>query len=105
MFCCYDLLDCLAIHLIIVILSSSVFITLSCIFRYGREDLDVLGLSFRKDLFVSTLQVFPPLQEDRKPLSHLQERLMKKLGSKAYPFSFSVNITINQHTQITCTLR
>lgn len=26
-------------------------------FRYGREDLDVLGLTFRKDLFLASLQV------------------------------------------------
>jgi len=30
-------------------------------FRYGREDLDVLGLTFRKDLYISSLQVYPPL--------------------------------------------
>lgn len=34
-----------------------VFVTLTCAFRYGREDLDVLGLSFRKDLYISTFQV------------------------------------------------
>ncbi|KAK1882577.1 Arrestin red cell isoform 3 [Dissostichus eleginoides] len=33
-----------------------VFVTLTCAFRYGREDLDVLGLSFRKDLYISTFQ-------------------------------------------------
>ena len=26
-------------------------------FRYGREDLDVLGLTFRKDLYLSSMQV------------------------------------------------
>ncbi|XP_076580515.1 arrestin, beta 2b isoform X1 [Chaetodon auriga] len=67
-----------------------VFVTLTCAFRYGREDLDVLGLSFRKDLYVKTVQAFPPLQEERKPLSHLQERLLKKLGQHAYPFSFTI---------------
>uniref|UniRef100_A0A667Z9X3 Arrestin beta 2 n=1 Tax=Myripristis murdjan TaxID=586833 RepID=A0A667Z9X3_9TELE len=36
-----------------------VFVTLTCAFRYGREDLDVLGLSFRKDLYISTFQVIP----------------------------------------------
>lgn len=36
---------------------SAVFVTLTCAFRYGREDLDVLGLSFRKDLYISTFQV------------------------------------------------
>ena len=28
-------------------------------FRYGREDLDVLGLTFRKDLFLASCQVRP----------------------------------------------
>uniref|UniRef100_A0A8D0DCB8 Arrestin beta 2 n=1 Tax=Sander lucioperca TaxID=283035 RepID=A0A8D0DCB8_SANLU len=67
-----------------------VFATLTCAFRYGREDLDVLGLSFRKDLYVSTVQVFPPTQEKKTPLSRLQERLLKKLGQHAYPFHFTI---------------
>ena len=68
------------------------FVTLTCAFRYGREDLDVLGLSFRKDLYVSTLQVFPPLEEKKTPLSRLQERLLKKLGQQAHPFHFTVRL-------------
>lgn len=28
-------------------------------FRYGREDLDVLGLTFRKDLYLASEQIFP----------------------------------------------
>uniref|UniRef100_A0AAQ4RMD3 Arrestin C-terminal-like domain-containing protein n=1 Tax=Gasterosteus aculeatus aculeatus TaxID=481459 RepID=A0AAQ4RMD3_GASAC len=67
-----------------------VFVTLTCAFRYGREDLDVLGLSFRKDLYVSTVQAFPPLQETKTPPSRLQERLLKKLGQHAYPFHFTI---------------
>ncbi|XP_035750458.1 beta-arrestin-1, partial [Egretta garzetta] len=59
-----------------------------CPFRYGREDLDVLGLTFRKDLFVANAQAFPPLPEEKKPLTRLQERLIKKLGEHAYPFTF-----------------
>ncbi|XP_043539570.1 arrestin red cell-like [Chiloscyllium plagiosum] len=65
-----------------------VFVTLTCAFRYGREDLDVLGLSFRKDLFIATFQAFPPLPEEKKPLTRLQERLIKKLGENAFPFFF-----------------
>ena len=38
-----------------------VFAQVLAAFRYGREDLDVLGLTFRKDLFISSLQVYPPL--------------------------------------------
>uniref|UniRef100_H2ZXX0 Arrestin beta 2 n=1 Tax=Latimeria chalumnae TaxID=7897 RepID=H2ZXX0_LATCH len=67
-----------------------VFVTLTCAFRYGREDLDVLGLSFRKDLFIATFQAFPPLPEEKKPLTRLQERLIKKLGQNAYPFFFTI---------------
>ena len=60
-------------------------------FRYGREDLDVLGLTFRKDLFLASMQVFPPVQDQQKPLTRLQERLIKKLGPNAYPFYFDVS--------------
>ncbi|XP_038674682.1 beta-arrestin-1 isoform X3 [Scyliorhinus canicula] len=67
-----------------------VFVTLTCAFRYGREDLDVLGLTFRKDLFVANVQAFPPVAEEKKPLTRLQERLMKKLGEHAYPFTFEI---------------
>ncbi|KAM4620814.1 arrestin, beta 2a isoform 3-T3 [Polymixia lowei] len=67
-----------------------VFVTLTCAFRYGREDLDVLGLSFRKDLYISTFQAFPPVPEERKPNSRLQERLLKKLGQHAHTFYFTI---------------
>lgn len=43
-------------------------------FRYGREDLDVLGLTFRKELFVTSDQIFPQLDTPatNKPLTRLQ---------------------------------
>ena len=95
-------------------------------FRYGREDLDVLGMSFeqfclnvfnsfflvkmskfhmfdnihfvsgvsgltfRKDLYLASSQIFPLLEENKKPLTRLQERLMKKLGENAFPFYFEL---------------
>ncbi|CAF1076351.1 unnamed protein product [Didymodactylos carnosus] len=59
-------------------------------FRYGREDLDVLGLTFRKDLFCSTQQIYPPMDDQKKPLTHLQQRLLRKLGPNAYPFYFEM---------------
>lgn len=111
-----------------------VFVHVLAAFRYGREDLDVLGLSFRKDLFLASAQLYPPQQpfdsdfptnpvpivavascnsgkkrygssiedessvagiggscSDSKPLTRLQERLIKKLGSSAYPFYFEVS--------------
>ncbi|XP_064638424.1 beta-arrestin-1-like isoform X2 [Lineus longissimus] len=59
-------------------------------FRYGREDLDVLGLTFRKDLFLASMQVYPTKPEHQRPLTRLQERLIKKLGENAFPFFFEL---------------
>ena len=61
-------------------------------FKYGREDLDVLGLTFRKDLYLAAEQIYPVVQGSQPPreLTRLQERLIKKLGSNAYPFYFEL---------------
>lgn len=69
-----------------------VFVTLTCAFRYGREDLDVLGLSFRKDLFIANYQAFPPTPNPPRPPTRLQERLLRKLGQHAHPFFFTVRM-------------
>uniref|UniRef100_A0A3Q2XHA0 Beta-arrestin-1 n=1 Tax=Hippocampus comes TaxID=109280 RepID=A0A3Q2XHA0_HIPCM len=74
--------------------SGQIFVTLTCAFRYGREDLDVLGLTFRKDLFVANAQVFPPVGEAESDVTRLQERLMKKLGEHAYPFTFQMPLNL-----------
>ena len=72
-----------------------VFAHVLAAFRYGREDLDVLGLTFRKDLYLASLQVYPPVKDpvkdQQKTLTRLQERLIKKLGQNAYPFFFDVS--------------
>ncbi|KAK2913179.1 hypothetical protein Q8A73_007292 [Channa argus] len=62
---------------------------LSCIFRYGREDMDVMGMAFRRDLFLVTRQVYPELQ-DKEKLTHtkIQQKLLRKLGDNAFPFFF-----------------
>ena len=61
-------------------------------FRYGREDLDVLGLTFRKDLYLASDQIYPVQEEkiNKRPITRLQERLVKKLGPNAFPFFFEV---------------
>lgn len=42
-------------------------------FRYGREDLDVLGLTFRKDLYLAAAQIYPPEKAAQpQPLTRLQ---------------------------------
>lgn len=69
-----------------------VYVSLTCAFRYGQEDIDVIGLTFRRDLFFSRVQVYPPADKPES-LSHLQESLLKKLGKNAYPFFFTVSIS------------
>lgn len=60
-------------------------------FRYGREDLDVLGLTFRKDLYLASEQIYPDENKtNKRPLTRLQERLVRKLGPNAYPFYFEL---------------
>lgn len=70
---------------------TAVFVMLTCAFRYGHDDLDVIGLTFRKDLYVQVQQVFPPEPTSTQgPLTVLQERLLQKLGDNAYPFTLQV---------------
>lgn len=66
-----------------------VYVSVTCAFRYGQEDIDVMGLSFRRDLYFSRLQVFPPGGAASAP-TKLQESLIKKLGANAYPFVLTV---------------
>ncbi|XP_051535280.1 S-arrestin-like [Myxocyprinus asiaticus] len=66
-----------------------VYIMLSCTFRYGRDDMDVLGMAFRKDIFLCTRQVYPPLQDKERSIhTKIQEKILRKLGDNAYPFFF-----------------
>ncbi|NXE38731.1 ARRS protein, partial [Ptilorrhoa leucosticta] len=71
-----------------IIKGKKVFVSLTCVFRYGREDIDVIGLTFRRDLFFSRVQVYPPADKPES-LTLLQESLLKKLGKNAYPFFFT----------------
>uniref|UniRef100_A0A4W3I1Q5 S-arrestin n=1 Tax=Callorhinchus milii TaxID=7868 RepID=A0A4W3I1Q5_CALMI len=72
-----------------------IYCRLSCIFHYGKEDMDVIGHPFSRDLYVSTIQIYPPTEETAHPLTKLQERLLKKVGDKAYPFCFQVIIILS----------
>ncbi|TPP59793.1 Beta-arrestin-1 [Fasciola gigantica] len=86
-----------------------VFIHLLGAFRYGRDEVDLLGLSYHKDIYLSTKQVYPPtplsvvghhessdgIGNALKPnepssLTRLQERLIRKLGVNAHPFYFQL---------------
>jgi hypothetical protein len=58
-------------------------------FRYGREDLDVLGLTFRKDLYLASELIYPlPEATKDKPLTRLQVSYFSLL------FLFYLNLNI-----------
>uniref|UniRef100_A0A665T9A0 Arrestin-C n=1 Tax=Echeneis naucrates TaxID=173247 RepID=A0A665T9A0_ECHNA len=66
-----------------------VFVYLACAFRYGSEDLDVIGLSFRRDIWIQYVQVYPPV-DGNATKSPMQESLLKKVGEQGCPFSFKM---------------
>lgn len=61
---------------------------LVCSFRYGREEDEVMGLNFQKDLYLISEQLFPATKKMEDNLTKLQDRLLKKLGPNAIPFTF-----------------
>uniref|UniRef100_A0A3P9LA49 Arrestin-C n=1 Tax=Oryzias latipes TaxID=8090 RepID=A0A3P9LA49_ORYLA len=64
------------------------FVQMACAFRYGSDDLDVMGLCFRKDIWIQQIQIYP---ESSKPeLSAMHDTLLKKAGDNSYPFSFEI---------------
>ncbi|XP_047190179.1 arrestin 3b, retinal (X-arrestin) isoform X4 [Scophthalmus maximus] len=66
-----------------------VFVYLACAFRYGSEELDVIGLSFRRDIWIQRVQVYPPTG-DTTAKTPMQESLMKKVGEQGCPFTFQM---------------
>lgn len=53
--------------------------------------MDVMGIAFRRELYLSTRQVYPPLQDREKGIhTRVQAKLLRKLGDNAYPFFFEV---------------
>ncbi|KAI4487488.1 hypothetical protein M0804_005637 [Polistes exclamans] len=62
---------------------------LICSFRYGREEDEVMGLNFQKDLYLVSEQLYPQASKMESNLTRLQERLLQKLGPNAIPFTFN----------------
>lgn len=76
-------------HWLMFILFSPVFVKLACAFHYGREDLDVIGLSFRKDIWVKHIQLYP--DAGHKPnLTPMHGCLLKKAGEQGRAFTFDI---------------
>ncbi|XP_037024625.1 arrestin homolog [Bradysia coprophila] len=67
-----------------------IFGQIVCSFRYGREEDEVMGLNFQKELYLASEQLYPvPEKRDFTP-TKLQERLIKKLGGNGIPFTFNL---------------
>jgi arrestin-1 len=48
---------------------------LVCSFRYGREEDEVMGLNFQKDLYLASEQIFPQIKKLEFHPTKLQDRL------------------------------
>jgi len=64
-----------------------VYVQLVITFRHGREDEETMGLSFKKELILDRVQVFPPEKRNGEEETKLQSRLIQKLGEGAMPFT------------------
>ncbi|KAF5403075.1 S-antigen visual arrestin [Paragonimus heterotremus] len=88
-----------------------VFVHLLGAFRYGRDEVDLLGMSCHNDLYLSTRQVYPALSSNTG-VSYTtgtnEERLIRKLGANAYPFYFQLpaysasSVSLYTHASDTC---
>ncbi|XP_026328474.1 arrestin homolog [Hyposmocoma kahamanoa] len=57
-------------------------------YRYGREEDEVMGVKFSKEMVIGQDQVVPMINS-KMELTPVQEKLLKKLGPNAFPFTFN----------------
>jgi len=65
-----------------------VFAAVNVTYRYGREEDEVMGLNFSKEMQFPSQQIYP--SSDTCEPTGVQDRLMKKLGANAYPFAVTI---------------
>ncbi|KAF2896875.1 hypothetical protein ILUMI_09303 [Ignelater luminosus] len=56
-------------------------------YRYGREEDEVMGLKFSKEMVIASSQIIPQKHE-KQELTPIQEKLLKKMGPNTVPFTF-----------------
>lgn len=62
---------------------------MSTTYRYGREEDEVMGVKFSKEMVLACNQVVPPVKEI-SDLTAVQKKLVKKFGNtNAFPFVFN----------------
>ncbi|KAF7277569.1 arrestin 2 [Rhynchophorus ferrugineus] len=65
-----------------------VYCSVVTVYRYGREEDEVMGVKFSKEISIASAQVAPS-KRDKDPMTAVQEKLVKKMGPNAYPFTFN----------------
>ncbi|MFS6538485.1 hypothetical protein V6D52_14460, partial [Idiomarina loihiensis] len=65
-----------------------VFSQLVTTYRFGREEDEVMGVKFSKEMVIGQEQVVPMINS-KMELTPVQEKLLKKLGPNAFPFTFN----------------
>lgn len=59
-------------------------------FRYGREEDEIMGLHFSRQLYLASEQIYPAKSGSDVAVSKLQDKLLKKLGETSHPFTFDL---------------
>jgi len=85
--------------------SRKVFGQVVTTFRYGREEDEVMGLNFSRQLYLTTQQVVPPKIKSSGDvvISKLQDKLIKRFGEECFPFNFDLpsnapsSVTLQPH--------
>ncbi|XP_071546571.1 uncharacterized protein [Panulirus ornatus] len=68
-----------------------VYASVTVTYRFGREEDEVMGLSFSKEMQLASQQIYPSTIQSEP--NGVQDRLIKKLGANAYPFA----VTLPEH--------
>jgi len=61
-----------------------VFASVVVVYRFGREEDEVMGLQFSKEMELTAQQIYPSNNDSK--VNEVQDRLVKKLGGNAHPF-------------------
>uniref|UniRef100_A0A8C7WIP8 Arrestin-C n=1 Tax=Oncorhynchus mykiss TaxID=8022 RepID=A0A8C7WIP8_ONCMY len=70
-----------------------VWVYLACSFRYGSDDLDLIGMNYRKDIWIQRQQIYPVV--GTKPANTpMQEALLKKCEDQGHAFTFNIDTNL-----------
>lgn len=76
----------------------NVFAVVNVTYRFGREEDEVMGLHFSKELQITQEQIYPA--NEKTQTTAVQDRLLNKLGGNAYPFSINIPQTAPVSAQL-----